>query len=293
MVPLYPEHQIFRCPKCRLAFWAGRANPHSMYTPEYFAGAEYRDYVGDKKLIQRDFASRIDSLRKLKPAGRLLEIGCAFGFFLELARAHWEVRGLDVAAECIQHARGELGLNADVADFLALPDEPESYDVICLWDTLEHLRRPVRCIERAGRWLKPGGVLAITTNDMDSAVARVRGSKWRQIHPPTHLFYFSAETLRRAVEKAGLETVDVSHVGYHRSYRSMAHGVFALRNPTVSWLYDVLTLGGRLDFGVYLNLYDIMMLTARKPAQRARLVRRGRAGAGSRKGKDAFVEQAR
>ena len=117
-------------------------------------------------------------------------------------------------------------------------------------------------------------MLALTTNDVDSRIARLRGEKWRQIHPPTHLFYFSAETLARAVEQAGLQALDVSYVGYTRGYKSMAYGVFALRNPRFAWMYDVLTLGGRVDFPVYLNLYDIMMFAARKPARPAELVAR-------------------
>jgi len=117
-------------------------------------------------------------------------------------------------------------------------------------------------------------VLAVTTNDVDSRVARLRGEKWRQIHPPTHLFYFSPDTLARAARQAGLQTVDVSYVGYTRGYKSMAYGVFALRNPRLAWVYKLLTLGGRVDFPVYLNLYDIMMFTARKPARPAELAPR-------------------
>ena len=64
---------------------------------------------------------------KLKPDGKLLEIGCAYGFFLDLARKHWDVRGLDVAEEGVAHARDDLGLaNVEVADFLALPDNGAS-----------------------------------------------------------------------------------------------------------------------------------------------------------------------
>jgi len=283
MAEVYPSQQIHRCPECALVFWAGDGNGDlaGLYTSDYFHGEEYRDYVGDRKLIQRDFRRRINALRKLKPGGKLLEIGCAYGFFLDLARQHWDVRGLDVAEEGVAHAREQLGLtNVEVADFLALPDEPESCDVICLWDTLEHLPGPVAVIDRAARWLKDDGVLVITTNDVDSRISRMRGDKWRQIHPPTHLYYFSPETLTRAVENAGLETVDVSYVGYTRGYKSMAYGVFALRNPKFAWVYKLMTLGGRLDFPVYLNLYDIMMFSARKPARsRAQLVPHERAAA--------------
>ena len=117
MQPLYPRQQVVRCPRCRLAFYAGRVDPAKLYTPEYFRGAEYRDYVGDRRLIQKDFARRIRALRKLKPGGRLLEIGCAFGFFLDLAREHWEARGLDVVDECVRYAREELGVAAEAGEF--------------------------------------------------------------------------------------------------------------------------------------------------------------------------------
>ena len=89
----------------------------------------------------------------------------------------------------------------------------------------------------------------------------------------------AADQVRRTVSLEGLQTVEVSYVGYTRGYKSMAYGVFALRNRRFAWVYDLLTLGGRVDFPVYLNLYDIMMFTARKPARAAELVARERADA--------------
>ena len=262
--PLYVKRGICRCPGCGLVFYNGPAEPSGLYTERYFAGEEYRDYVGDRADIQRNFADRVAAVRRHKPAGRLLEIGAAYGFFLDLARAHWQVRGIDVVPEAVAYGREKLGLDMRAADFLDLPDEPERYDAICLWDTIEHLRRPVETIRKAARWLAPGGVLAITTNDIDSSLARLRGGKWRQIHPPSHLFYFSARTLEMAVRQAGLETVELRHVGFHRRYKSMMHGLFVLGRRRSAWLYHLLTAGGRIDFSIYLNLGDIMMLIARK-----------------------------
>jgi SAM-dependent methyltransferase len=158
-----------------------------------------------------------------------------------------------------------LGLDVARTDFLDLPDEPESLDAICLWDTIEHLPRPVRVIEKASRWLKPGGVLALSTGDVGSLVARVRGVRWRQIHPPTHLYYFSRDTLTQAVERAGLERVATTSEGIYRSYRSMAYGIFSLGGKPTNWIYRAITLDEKLDFAVYLNLYDLFVLVARKP----------------------------
>jgi SAM-dependent methyltransferase len=265
MTARFPKKQIVECPRCELVFYAGPLPESDLYKEEYFAGGEYLDYRGDRKVLQRNFARSIAMLRRLAPSGRLLELGSAYGFFLELAQSHWDVRGIDVSAEGARYAREAIGVDAREADFLALPDERESYDVICLWDTVEHLPHPVRTLEKAGRWLKPGGILALTTGDVESPLARWRGDRWRQVHPPTHLFYFSGRTLKRALENSGLEIREVSHVGYSRGSRAMLYGLLALGGKKTSWLYKTLTLGERLDFPVYLNLYDILMVVAQKP----------------------------
>lgn len=266
MRPRFPRHAIVECPGCGLVFYEGGASAKDLYGQRYFAGGEYLDYRADKSVIQRNFRRHIPLLARLAPKGRLLELGCAYGFFLELAGRRWQARGIDVSAEAVRHAREVLGVDALHADFLALPDEPDRYDVVCLWDTIEHLERPIETIQKAARWLRPGGVLILTTGDVESRLARLQGESWRQLHPPTHLFYFSDATLRRAAGRAGLTAIHSSYVGYSRGYKAMLYGLFALGRPGTSWIYRLLTLDERLDFPVYLNLYDILMFAARKPA---------------------------
>jgi SAM-dependent methyltransferase len=264
MRPRFPRHSIVACPDCGLVFYDGPPPPPDLYAASYFEGGEYRFYEEDKAVLQRNFRRRVSELRRFSPEGRLLEIGCAHGYFLEVARAHWTVRGIDVSADAVARARA-VGLDAVAGEFLELPEEPGRYDVICLWDTIEHLERPVETVEKAARWLKPGGTLALTTGDAGSLLARVQGEKWRQIHPPTHLFYFTRATLGRLFRRAGLEAVRIRTIGHSRSYRSMLYGLFALGRTEPGAAYDLLTAGGRLDFPVYLNLFDIVMAAARKP----------------------------
>jgi SAM-dependent methyltransferase len=266
MLAKFPEKQIVQCPRCDLVFYDGALPEGDLYEEEYFSGGEYLDYRADKKVLQRNFERNVRMIKSLAPSGRLLELGSAYGFFLEVARSHWDARGIDVSREGVRHAREAIGVEALEADFLALPDEPESYDVICLWDTIEHLPRPVRTLEKASRWLKPGGTLLLTTGDVESTLARWRGQRWRQIHPPTHLYYFSARTLAKALEKSGLEVRDVSYVGHSRGSRAMLYGLLALGGKKTRWLYEALTFGGRIDVPVYLNLRDILRVVAQKPA---------------------------
>ncbi len=263
--PYYPARQIVKCPSCGLIYYDEEVAAETLYTQTYFEGGEYFDYLADKEILQHNFRQRIKRLRQLKPSGRLLELGSAYGFFLELAQKYWSVEGVDVTSAGVEYTRQTFGIKARLADFLTLPDDPGSYDVICLWDTVEHLAHPVRYIEKAAQWLQPGGILALTTGDIESWPARLQKEHWRLIHPPTHLFYFSPNTLTRAAQQAGLEVISVSHVGYSRSYRAMLHGLLLLKSARLKGLYRLLTLDNRIDFPIYLNLYDIMQFIARKP----------------------------
>jgi predicted SAM-dependent methyltransferase len=70
-------------------------------------------------------------------------------------------------------------------------------DVITMFDVIEHLPQPREVLARCYRYLKPGGVIVITTGDFASIVARWAGAKWRLMTPPQHLWYFTKESLRR------------------------------------------------------------------------------------------------
>ena len=262
--PVYPKKAIVKCPNCQLIFYDKEIDAASLYTEDYFKGGEYADYLADKKIIQRNFGHRIKELRKYKEGGKLLEIGAAYGLFMEMAQPFWQVTGVEISSECAEYARNNLGLDVINADFLSLKDEFESYDIICMWDTIEHLSHPVRYIEKASRWLKPGGLLILTTGDIESGMSRFRKDKWRLIHPPTHLYYFSKKTLTLSVNKADLEVINVSHVGFSRSFRAILYGLFVAGEKKFGWLYRLLTINGKIDLPIYLNFYDIMMLVAKK-----------------------------
>lgn len=263
--PRFPQYQIFSCSSCGLVFHLPSEDPTLLYQEAYFKGEEYLDYPGEKAIFKPNFNGYLRRLKQWAPKGRLLEIGCAYGFFLELAQRYWDVRGIDVTPAGIQHAQRLVGPRANLGDYLDMPEESDTYSVVCLWDTLEHLAHPVKTLAKAARALKPGGVLALTTGDIDSWMSRWRGERWRLIHPPTHLFYFSRKTLERALRSFGLEVIEFSYVGYYRSYSAMLYRIFALKGGRTAWIHRFLTLGGRIDFPIYLNLFDIMFVAARRP----------------------------
>jgi len=237
-----------------------------LYTSKYFSGEEYRDYVAERALFDKHFRLRLKTLLKfVEDPGekRLLEIGSAYGFFLAAAREHFaSVEGVDISADAVAYAVETLGLRATAVDFVEYP-LAQNVDVVCMWDTIEHLQHPHLYVERASAHMNQGGVIAMTTGDIASRMARWRGAKWRQIHPPTHLHYFSKATLTRLLDRCGFTVTYAGSDGAYRSLDTIAYIILNIKRQQPK-IYAALKRTGLLRFDFYLNMYDIMFVIARK-----------------------------
>jgi len=237
-----------------------------LYNARYFAGEEYKDYLAERPLIEAHFRGRLKKIEKHAPdlsRKRLFEIGCAYGFFLAVARERFaSVEGIDISVDAVTYASQTLGLAVHAGDFLDY-EFRQNADVVCLWDTIEHLQSPHLYIEKAAAHMNPGGILALTTGDIGSFMARWRGVRWRQIHPPTHLHYFSKATLSRLLQKHGFSIRYFGYEGMYRSLDTMAYIVLMIKRHRPS-LYAALKRTGLLKHNLYLNLFDIMFVIADK-----------------------------
>lgn len=234
-----------------------------LYQRSYFFGDEYGNYLDDRRIIEKNFAHRLQTLQRyVGPSHRrLFELGCAYGFFLNLARDSFEtVSGIDVSADAVRYASSELNLAASCGDLLASDLSLQRFDVACLWDTIEHLATPRRYIETIAEHMSPGGLLAITTGDIGSLNARMQKGRWRLIHPPTHLHYFTHRSLATLLDRAGFDVVHVDYPGVYRSLGGMLHNLARGHGwlRTGAWLQQASPAG--LD--IYLNLRDIMYIIA-------------------------------
>lgn len=261
---------LLRCPECGHVvadLSQSEEDLQKLYERNYFFGEEYSDYLRDKEVLQKNFRLRLRELQRfLDPQRhqRLLEIGCAYGFFLDVARpAFQQVEGIDVTPDGVRHASEQLQLKAIKDDFLRHDYGEQKFDVICMWDTIEHLRSPERFIERAAGLMDPGGLFAITTGDIESRNARRRKQNWRLIHPPTHVHYFTGHSLPRLLENAGFEVVYHRYCGFYRSVDNTAYNILVLRKKSER-LYRLLKKLHLVNFFFYLNMYDIMYVIARR-----------------------------
>ena len=238
-----------------------------LYRKDYFFGEEYSDYIADQRVLQKNFKLRMNTLKPFLDPDRhkrLFEIGSAYGFFLDLVRDRFPgAAGIDITADGVHHARTQLGLDVRQGDFLTEDFGDRKWDVVCFWDTIEHLRSPHLYLEKASKHMESGAILTLTTGDIGSLNARIKKQNWRLIHPPTHAHYFDKKTMERMLSNYGFEVLYNRPCGFYRSVDQVANYIFVVKRK-MPWLYTVIKkcgLGG-LDF--YLNLFDIMYVIARK-----------------------------
>jgi 2-polyprenyl-3-methyl-5-hydroxy-6-metoxy-1,4-benzoquinol methylase len=141
--------------------------------------------------------------------GRLLDVGCAYGFFLEEARRQgWRAEGIDLSAGAIAHAESR-GLDARVASLESAEFEAESFDAVTMFYVLEHLLDPRAALEKVHRWLRPGGVLLLRIPHTAPLVRCLDalGIRNELFDPPHHLGDFDPRGLRRVLEQSGFSGV--------------------------------------------------------------------------------------
>lgn len=231
-------YRLVRCECCGLVYLDLDVSAEDMrefYSKEYFSGGEdrrgYADYVGDQETLRLSFQQKLTGIEKRKAAGRLLDIGCATGYFLDVAKEHaWEVYGQEVSEFAGGVAAERHGDHIFIGGMDAVQLPPHSLDVITMWDVIEHLADPVDVLRRARELLKADGMLVICTGDIDSLLARLQGSRSRIYNPPQHLYYFSRRTLSRTLESAGLRVLEVSDDWKTMTLEYFAY-VLAVLNP--------------------------------------------------------------
>lgn len=262
-------HVIHRCSACgtgQLERGTLTLDPKALYGRGYYVGdgtRSYLDYAAEETNLSRTHRKLLRWLEGHLPSpGRLLEVGCAMGFFLAAARARgWETTGFEVSdfACSIAARRPELGVNC--ADFTAaeVRVEPASFDVAVALDTIEHLTRPELLLSKMAAALRSGGLCLISTGDFSSLHARLAGRHWRLLAPPEHVFYFTRTGLFSLLRKHGFQPLAVRYPGRWYSLGTLA--AFAgLRLPAAL---------GRLPLPV--NTFDVMHVLARlnqRPAPR-------------------------
>jgi SAM-dependent methyltransferase len=199
---------LVRCRNCALLFVNPRFAADAVF--DGYANGADPVYVSQMPARERTFTEAIARITKLAPAkGRLLDVGTAAGGFLKAARdAGWDAVGVEPNRWLAQWGRDHYGVAIHAGSLDDAPLEPGSFDVVTLWDVIEHTPDPLRVLRRAHGLLRPGGLLIVNYPDIGSWVARLFGQRWPFLSS-VHLYYFTRDTLRRALDCSGFDTVTI------------------------------------------------------------------------------------
>lgn len=272
-----PPYTVRRCHACEFVWVTPRRSEEGL--TEIYAGESYwcsdspktvgyADYRRDERLYLKTFRRRLAFALRYGPrGGRALDVGCAAGYCMQvLSEMSFDVHGVELSAEIARHARQRFGFDTvHVGTLDTYPEPAASFDLITMWDVIEHVVDPRALLQRARELLKPGGLLVLETQNVDSAFARVLGARWHHYKHDEHIYHFNPRTLDALTRSAGfaIEGLSPRFAGKYVSFGFIAERAGRL-HPALTQALKPLTLAG--SRGLYVNVMDEIIVRARPSA---------------------------
>ena len=243
-------YDLYRCEGCHAVFAAeclsfdALAHEYATSLPDGYM-VEEKNRRSNFRHLTRLIAGYVDPAQPLQ----LLDVGASTGLFLDTVRAlypHWRLNGIEASSAAVEVCRRLFGLallHGMFESAYAIPDA--SQDVVTMLDFLEHVANPMLVAQAAWRCLKPGGILAITTPNIDSWTARIFGPRWWSFRA-MHTLYFSPLSMRQMLARAGFRIVSMRGLIRLFSLRyCLRHLGWTIRGPRYSLPFP-LALGDML-----------------------------------------------
>ncbi len=210
------DRLIVTCAGCRLQFVDPPASAAAAL--EKLGEAFVETYIREEPSYRAYFRRKVEDLLTVVPPGRLLDVGCATGVFLDEARrAGFQGTGLDLVPSAVEYAHDRLGIDARLGLLEETGFPSAHFDAVALFQTVEHVPSPRELAKEIARVLRPGGVLLLTTPDRRGLLARLMGRRWFEYYNEEHVTYFERESLRRLLAGSGF-TISSLYTEFGRAF---------------------------------------------------------------------------
>lgn len=261
----YGQHpQIVQCCFCGYVY----ANPRwvSEELLDAYVAVEDEVYVRERMGRELTFRRHLEALEGYTGPGRgrkLLDVGAYIGVFVEVARAAgWDAHGVEPSQWAVDVAK-ERGLPVWQGTQASIAQQAAAFDVVTMWDVIEHVDDPYHEMVQARHLLKPGGVLAVHTMDVESPMARLMGHRWPWLMA-MHIHYFSRRTLTQMLQKAGFDVLGCGAQGRYLRLGYLASRLEGLSPALGAWAVGVCERLGIDGVAIPVNFGDLFTIYARK-----------------------------
>jgi SAM-dependent methyltransferase len=266
----FDPFRVVSCNNCGLTFLSPRLTEKAImklymdqdYYVSEVAGQGYDEYLEVRPNWVKTFTRRLNQITNYQSPGKVLDIGCGPGFFLEAAQTKgYDVYGLDPSEYIVNVACEKFGdhIKLGVIDNADYP--ADEFDLVVAFDTFEHIYRPLEWLEHVRRVLKPGGLLAITTPDPSSMLAKVSGKGWVSFKLPEHVFYWSPSAIRRALEK-DWDVLEINRAGQYATLGFLFRRLFRIKSNPSGLVASTLNLLNK--FSVYSDNGSMTVIAKKK-----------------------------
>lgn len=255
----YGDHfQMVKCLDCNLLYCSPRDNSKKLVE-------RYTDFIDpnyEKERIARSMThervfKKIKRLHQL--SGKILDIGCATGTFLEIAQINgWQAVGIEPSKWASRIGKEKYGLDIIQSTLETVKLKEKSFDAVTCLDVIEHVSSPRKLLANIHKVLKKGGVLCLVTPDVGSFVSKVLGENWWHIRPD-HMYYFTKETLSLLLLSLGYK---IEKVNKYSWTFSLNYWITRLSNKFPS-IYKLLSMFKGKPF-LTINFLDSLEIYARK-----------------------------
>ncbi|MFH1591766.1 MAG: class I SAM-dependent methyltransferase, partial [Candidatus Woesearchaeota archaeon] len=206
---------VVRCRDCGLVYMNPRLTKESMaqfYPATYYklekSESSYLSSILKDKCNIKEMIRSCHKIERLKEKGKILDVGCGRGDFLNYMRARgWETYGVESTEIAARHCREVQGLNVFYGELLEANFHANHFDVVRLGHVLEHVQNPREILQEINRILKPEGLLVISVPNIDSYEAKIFRENWYMLDLPRHLYHFSLKTLKDILEKTKFQII--------------------------------------------------------------------------------------
>jgi SAM-dependent methyltransferase len=264
-------YNVMKCKSCGFKyvdFEPSDGFTRDFYTEDFFkAGHDkygYADYLGEKPNIMRWNAKKISFVEQYVKGGFILDVGCAAGFFLEALGPTWDRYGCEASGAMARVARDKIGDRITETVFEEYRPA-RKFDVITMWDVMEHMVDLAACMRKVSSLLKDDGFLFVGTPDASSPVVRILGKHWYHYIPPTHLHFFSRSNIPVFLRRNGFTMRRLVYFGKYVSLAEILLDLsYILRHQPLRRLSEKLADHRFLNINIPYMAFDDMVVMARK-----------------------------